>query len=246
MLRAPQELPVFGDLRVLCHQPDKLGAHGLISALTFVDELPGYEDQTGQYLQTTTPALVPDPRTTRPCTPQERQHYFQSIADIPEATRRKTDVVFIDSEHSEAFLDVALLSGQWGHPGTRASAANELTTTPSNVDKNLREGLHTDSGSKYIHRLGICVAGIRTFLAGTHSRQLLRGGTGKVDPCTGDVLRYLRRDREALGTIACLSIPMKLNELYDAWTGELLHDGQTNTVPSTILFMYDQTLTKTV
>jgi hypothetical protein len=204
-----------GDVRILAHNPTVLAERLHISQLTFAEQL-GIGEQQALYQAG---ALVPDPETIRRCTPEEVARFIGPLEDPKE-----TDVVvYLDSE-ATTFLHTSDRTG-WRPFGRTTSQPGQLTTTPVKRGKPRREGMHIDSGEQFERRLGL-IAGPRQLLVGTHSAPLLFGEAAAGDATSSRLRELLRSKPELLGEIACLHVSLT-NEIYQAWTGGLLHDGST-------------------
>jgi hypothetical protein len=214
-----------GNVKVQCTDPDILIPRMYMSGIVPVSALPAeYDDQRVQYLHPN--ALVPDPRSLRPCTPHEVERY---VHPFDSAARQPTDVVMylgpdaLDRIRADFF---STGTPEWFR-GAACADAGQLTTTPSNPNADIpkREGMHVDSEEGYKHRLGVCIRGSRSLLVATHSVERILG-LGREATATALRQRF-ERHPELLGGIGCVHILFNATEAYDAWTGNLVHDGST-------------------
>lgn len=217
------------DLRIFCHEPYSLRAELQVSNLAIAQELrEGFEADYSPGRQ----SLVPNPHTIRAATREEQAYYVRDVDELGE--RKQSDVLVYRGDAVYDFLDTQEPSS-WKPFGHTSSPAGQLTTTASN-QPGLKEGMHVDSGVGYTHRLGVCVSGARKLLAVSHSAPHLFNE--EIMPTTGDIMHLLTTNRQLLSRLACLHIPLKYSDIYDAYTGAIIHDGSTwlNTTASEIFF----------
>jgi hypothetical protein len=251
-----QSLPPLGDVRITSpHKNWLYDQQILISGITFVDRLvgtPAWEEEWAAVYDLTRPdtTLVPDPRTTRLCSPEELDHYILGEAETGIDPRHVVTVYRPGREEGEATYQIA----QYGDLKTRifsktSSPANALTTTHRRPGSPLREGLHDDIGDEFAHRAGYNGGpGDRSFLAVTHSARLLFERSKEELAARREFRERLAQDERLLGSLACLHIPLPPASAYEGWTRHLIHDGSTyvpdnenipprNSRESTIIFL---------